>query len=130
MAPCCQVCSSAAVCAATLPTRTLRSSVAAQDADMTVRPKFDLPLPPRPQTGPVWRSGRKRKSNSMGGSNTPAVEPVSVPAAPKRRMQATEVVQPATDAGELDLSYPSTLEDDTTTSTFFRNNFFDRVVAG
>ena len=130
MAPCCHVCSSAAVCVTTLPTRTLRSSVTGRDADATARPNSKLPLPPPPQTGPVWRSGRKRTSISVGGSDTPAVEPVPAPAVHKRCKQVTEVVQPATDASELDLSYPSTPEDDADANTFFRNNFFDRVVAG
>ena len=104
MAPCCHVCSSAAVCVTTLRTRTLRSFVTGQDADTTVCPNSALTLPPPPQTGPVWRSGRKRKTISLGGSDTPAVEPVPVPAVHKRRKQLTEVVQPATNASELDLS--------------------------
>ena len=106
MALCCHVCSSAAVCVTTLPTRMLRSSVAGQDADATARPESNLPLPPPPQTGPVWRSGRKRKSNSVG-------EVIRLPLSlslclwrPNARKQTTEVVQPATDAGELDFLTP------------------------
>ena len=139
---CCQVCACGTEPAATLPDRMLAAAVTRRDAGSVADSEHptDLPLPPPLQTAARWRS--PRRAALKGGSDTPAVEPGEKVRRKRKRVTFTdpEVVrtdvipdlgadeQPEPEATAW--AYPSTEEDDVSTYGFFRNNFFDRVLAG